>query len=161
MSAVASFFLLPVTTLAELRSAAVPKKRFFGGVTDGFYEFLDKHGKEVAQYSWSGFVLATLLPYLEQKKQIVLMKPDHDNLGAFLSKTRGASIFVFGSAQKDAALDKLSNGVFSSDEMRDYFNNFNASNEKDIGEAMLDGVKAIKSSLEQVGPSTVVLLIIG
>jgi hypothetical protein len=161
MSAVASFILLPTSALGELRDAAVPKKRFFGGFKDGLPEFLAKRGKEVAQYAWSGYVLATLLPYLAQKKQIVLMKPDYEDLGAFMSKTRNSSVFVFSSVQKDAALEKLSNGTFSAEEMRDYFNNFNASNEKEIGQAMLDGIEAIKCSLEQIDASSVVLLMIG
>ena len=51
----------------------------------------------VAEYRWSGYVLATLLPYLEEKQQIDLMKSDE--LAAFLTNTTGTTHFIFTPSQ--------------------------------------------------------------
>ena len=41
--------------------------------------------------------------------------------------------------------------------MRQYFNEFNATNEQEIGQAMLDGVSALRESLGQIEDSSVVV----
>jgi hypothetical protein len=41
--------------------------------------------------------------------------------------------------------------------MRQYFNEFNATNEQEIGRAMLDGVSALRESLGQIEDSSVVV----
>jgi hypothetical protein len=41
--------------------------------------------------------------------------------------------------------------------MRQYFNEFNAANEQEIGRAMLDGVSALHESLGQIEDSSVVV----
>ena len=93
MSAIASFTKLPKSALDRVREAAVPKKRFFGAPRDMYEEYLRRHGREVAEYRWSGFVFATLLPYLQEKHQIDLMKSDYNELGTFLTKARGATSY--------------------------------------------------------------------
>jgi hypothetical protein len=45
--------------------------------------------------------------------------------------------------------------------MRQYFNEFNATNEQEIGRAMLDGVSALHESLGKIEDSTVVVFKIG
>ena len=55
MSAIASFTKLPKSALEGLREA-------LASGTD--YDYLRANGREVAEYRWSGYVLATLLPYL-------------------------------------------------------------------------------------------------
>jgi hypothetical protein len=60
MSVIASFIKIPKSALVGLRSAAVPKKRLFGAARDTYYDFLREHGREVADYHWSDFVLATV-----------------------------------------------------------------------------------------------------
>ena len=54
-------------------------------------------GAAVAEYRWSGYVLATLLPYLEEKHQIDLMKSEE--LAAFLTNTTRATHFIFTPSQ--------------------------------------------------------------
>ncbi len=80
MSAIASFIKLPKSALEGLRKAST-------GGTDRNY--LSTNGREVAEYRWSGDVLATLLPYLEEKHQIDLMKSEYGELAAFLTNTAG------------------------------------------------------------------------
>lgn len=95
MSAIASFVKLPKTALEGLRQVAVPKKRLFGTPRDRYLDYLQQHGQQVADYQWSGFVLATLLPYLEEQHQITLMDSEYDELGNFLTDSRKATHFIF------------------------------------------------------------------
>ena len=66
MSAIASFIKLPKSALEGLRNAAT-------GGTDS--DYLRSNGREVAE--WSGYVLATLLPYPQEKHLIDLMKSEY------------------------------------------------------------------------------------
>src|SRR5262245_5362995 len=112
MSAIASFIKLPTSALDGLRDAAAPKKRLFGAPRDTFNDYLSEHGREVASYPWSGYVLATVLPYLHEQHQIDLMRSEHDGLSEYLSESRSASIFIFTQAHRNAYADKLG-GEFS------------------------------------------------
>ena len=114
-------------------------------------------GREVAEYRWSGYVLATLLQYLEEKHQIDLMKSEYDELAAFLTNTTGATHFIFTPSQRTAFLNRLEPKSFSEEEVRQYFNEFNATNEQEIGRAMLDGVSVLRESLGQIEDSSVVV----
>ena len=89
MSAIASFTKLP--EICSRRSAQ-------GG--SWWHRLrLSEHKMDaaVAEYRWSGYVLATLLPYLEEKQQIDLMKSDE--LAAFLTNTTGTTHFIFTPSQ--------------------------------------------------------------
>jgi hypothetical protein len=119
MSAIASFIKLPKTALDGLREAAVPRKRLFGGQRDSYTDYFRQHGQEVADYKWSGYVLATLLVCLQKEHQIDLMKSEFDELATFLSKSRGATSFIFTDAgvhafrQSVSTLDEVSVVVFT------------------------------------------------
>jgi hypothetical protein len=148
MSAIASFIKVSNSALEGPRTAA-------GSGTD--YDYLTANGREVAEYGWSGYVLATLLPYLQEKHQIDLMKSEYDELAAFLTNTTGATHFIFTPGQRAAFLNRLEPKLFSEEDMRQYFNEFNATNEQEIGRAMLDGVIALHESLGQIEDSSVVV----
>src|ERR1700683_3957298 len=135
MSAIASFILFPTPALADLRAAAIPKKRLFGGVKDEYPEFLVNRGREAAQFGWSGYVLGTLLPYLAGRKSIDLMKPDFEGLASYLCEARGDTNFVLSNVHKQAFLGQLSSLAIPEEELRDFFNEFNASKETRIGVA--------------------------
>src|SRR3954469_13348038 len=138
MSAIATFTQLPKTALDELRRAATP----------GTYDkFLEQRGRKVADYKWSGYVLATLLPYLEEQHQIDLMHSEQDELAGFLTDTLGSTHFIFTQAQRQAYLDKLAPELFSEQRLRDYANEFNATDEPEAGQPMLDGIRALRQSL--------------
>ena len=98
-----------------------------------------------------------LLPYLEEKHQIDLMKSEYNELAAFLTNTTGATHFIFTPGQRTAFLNRLEPKSFSEEEVRQYFNEFNATNEQEIGRAMLDGVNALHESLGQIEDSSVVV----
>lgn len=160
MSAIASFIILPKSALPELRKAAIPKKSIFGGVKDGFHDFLRTRGRVATNYDWSGYVLATVLPYLEERK-IDLMKSEHGDLSSHLSKERKSTCFIFTPGHKSAYLARLSPESYSEADLRDYCNEFNGSSEAEAGKPMLDGIRAIHESLRQLDDESVVLLHIG
>ena len=146
MSAIAQFTKLPESCLPELQS--------------NFDGTIETHGESVADYDWSGYVLATLLPFLAEKK-IDLMKGGYDEFAMALSQKRGATIFIFSSAQRDAYLERLLPEYYTVDSLRDYFNSFNETDEPEIGEAMMDGIVAIRESLASLDTRSVILLSIG
>jgi hypothetical protein len=146
MSAIASFIRIPITAVEHLRS--------------DYGECLETGGESVADYDWSGYVIATLLSYLDEHG-IKLMQSSHDELTQQLSQTQEATIFILTAAHKEAYLDRLTPEHFLSDDLRDYFNDFNATDEVEIGQAMLDGIHSIHQSLSALDQDSVVVLTIG
>jgi hypothetical protein len=161
MSAVASFILLPQTALSRLREAAVPKWRLFGPPKDRYWDLLNQAGREVGNYRWSGYVLATLLCCLEQNHQTNLLKSPYDELAGFLTKARGNTHVIFCKEHRDSYLEKLDPANLSIEKLRDYYNKFNEVDEPDAGLPMIDGVRAIRQSLTQLDDASVVILVIG
>lgn len=150
MSAIASFTKLPKTSLDGLRQATAQ---------GGFDRYLQQHGKSVADYEWSGFILATLLPYLDEQ-QIQLMKSEHDELAAFLSHSLQATCFIFTEAHRQAYVGTLAPESFSKQKLGDYYNEFNATDEPDAGQPMLDGIRAVRQSLSALDGDSVVVFCI-
>ena len=114
----------------------------------------------MASYDWSGYVLATLLPYLDEQG-IDLIKSEYDDLSRFLSEKRESTCFILTNAQKEKYVGQLESASFGEDALRDYYNEFNATEESEIGKAMLDGITSIRESLESIDDSSIVLLNIG
>lgn len=160
MSALASVAVLPKSSLPTVREAAVPKKSLFGKSRDVFHEVLAQQGRTVGDYRWSGYVLATLLPYLEEARGISLMKSQFDELATFLSEKRQVTLFIFTEEHKKWLAD-LDPVKFTEAELRDYYNQFNATEEPGAGRPMLDGVRFIRDALAAVDEATVGLLCIG
>jgi hypothetical protein len=154
MSAIASFILLPRAALSELRDTTVAKE----DVT--YRKILDQAGHEVADYQWSGYVLATLLCCLKENHRIDLLRSPHDELAGLLTQARGSTHVIFTKEHKDAYLDKVDPSSLSVEKLRDYYNKFNNVDEPDAGMPMLDGVRAIQQSLAQLDDSSVILLVI-
>jgi len=146
MSTVAEFIRLAATAVEQLS-------------TD-YDSTVQQHGLAAARFNWSGYVLATLLPYLEEHG-IDLMQSPYEALTTQLSRTRGATIFIFTPAHKSAYSDRLSPAQFSADDLRDYFNEFNETDEAEIGQAMLDGITSIRQSLAGLDADSVILFSIG
>jgi hypothetical protein len=160
MSAIAEFIKLPKTALDGLLAAATPKKRIFGSPRDNYYDYLRQNGEEVVDYRWSGHVLGTLLPYLQDQQQIDLMESEHNALSEALSKERGATHFILTNAHRVKYLDKLDGLSLAEEDLRDYYNEFNQTHEPDVGKPMLDGVKAFRQALGRLDESSVLIFII-
>lgn len=160
MSAIASFTKVPRAALDGLRKAAVPNDGLLGTSSDRYDDYLQKSGTPAADYRWSGFVLATLLVYLEKHHQINLMRLQYDELAPFLTTSRGATHFIFTNAHKQAFLTKL-DGRFSEDALRDYYNKFNETNDAEAGKPMLDGIRSLGQSLRSLDEASVIVFSIG
>ncbi len=160
MSAIASFILMPKSAIAGLGDAATPKKNWLGKPKDVYHDYLAKNGRVVAHYEWSGYTLATLLPYL-QEQQIDLMHSDFDSISTHLTQKRGATHFVFTEAHKHAYLARLTPQSFAEATLRDYYNEFNAASEPEAGKPMLDGIRAIQGSLQALDENSVIIFSIG
>jgi hypothetical protein len=78
-----------------------------------------------------------------------------------LCQSRNVTIFIFTPTYRDRYLAKLSADQFSADELRDYFNEFNETNEPGIGQAMLDGIRFIGQSLSNLDADSVIVFSIG
>jgi hypothetical protein len=84
------------------------------------------------------------------------MDSDYNELGTFLTKSRGATHFIFTNAHKQAFLAKL-DGEFSEQVLRDYYNKFNETKEAEVGKPMLDGIQALRQSLGALDENSVIV----
>ena len=118
-------------------------------------------GESVAEYDYSGYVLGTLLSYLDDH-DIKLERSSYDALVNELCEEHGISLFILTSAHRDAYLLRLTPEQFSVEDLQAFFNNFNACAEgPEIGEAMLAGVVALRESLVSLDSDSVVVCTIG
>jgi hypothetical protein len=157
MSATASFFMMPRSAIDGLRKSAVPRKRLFGKPKDTYWKYLRDNGREAARYAWSGYVLGTLLPYLEEHHDIQLMKSEFDELSTYLTNTRGATCFVFTETHKRHYLEKLAPQSYSLESLRDYYDDFNGVHEPVSGRWMLDGIQCLRECLAGLNPDSVIV----
>ena len=160
MSAIAEFIKLPKSSLDGLSKAAIPKKSFFGRPRDTYYDYLRNNGQQVVDYKWSGYVLGTLLVYLDEKHQIDLMKSEYDGLSSDLTNARKATHFILTNELRSRYLAKLSGLSVSEQELLNYYNNFNGASESEAAKPMLDGIRAFRQALEQVDDSSVIIFLI-
>jgi hypothetical protein len=159
MSAIVVSFLVPRTALDGLRQAAVPKSSWFSAPKDAYWDYLRANGRPTADYPWSGYVLATMLEWLQEKHGIDLMTSSEDVLANALNTARGATHFVL-PVEHRAHLERLDPSAFSAEEFRSYYNAFHETDEKGLGTSMEDGLDLLRRLLTAVDESSVALLII-
>jgi len=99
-----------------------------------------------------------LLSYLDEH-QIQLMKSDYDEIATVLSQTLQATCFVFTDAHRDY-IGKLAPESFSAQKLGDYYNEFNATDEPDAGQPMLEGIRAFRQSLSALDADSVIVFCI-
>ena len=146
MSSVAHFIRLPASTVDQLAS--------------DHDRIVKQHGHSVVTYDWSGYVLLTLLEYLDEQG-IKLMESPYDALAPDLSETLGATAFLLTPMHKEAYQARLSPSLYRADELRDYFTEFTGTDDEETGQAMLDGISAFECSLASLDNDSVVLVSIG
>lgn len=161
MSSIASLIKVPKSALDGLRDAAAPKKRWFGKPKDLYWGYLETHGREVVQFRWSGYILVVLLLYLEELHQMNFEESEFEELADFLAKSRGSTHYIFAPTHRRDYFDKLEPALFSEEKLRDYFNEFNETDEPEVGHAMLDGVRAVQQGLGALDDESVIVLSIG
>ena len=146
MSALATFSLLPFTSVGEL--------------PDDYESVLERDGRAAVECYLSGYLFATLLPYLREQG-IELMRSPFDRSLRPLCQARDESIFILTPSHKYAYLDRLDPVLFSATELCDYYSAFNASSEPDVGQAMLEGISVLQQSLEALDDDSVIVFSIG
>jgi hypothetical protein len=57
-------------------------------------------------------------------------------------------------------MNRLDVRLFSETDLRNYFNEFNETNDQEVGRAMLDGLVALQQSLSQLDSGSVIVFII-
>jgi hypothetical protein len=129
------------------------------GTSDEFWEVLGRETITRIEYSWSGYVLATLLPYLDEQG-IDLMQSDHGEAST-ISQSRAGSVFVFTSDHRERYLARLDPSEFDGAVLRRYYEESNETSAEGVGYAMLDGIAFFRDTLAPLRSAIVALLIIG
>jgi hypothetical protein len=129
------------------------------GTSDEFWEVPGRETITRIEYSWSGYVLATLLPYLDEQG-IDLMQSDHGEAST-ISQSRAGSVFVFTSDHRERYLARLDPSEFDGAVLRRYYEESNETSAEGVGYAMLDGIAFFRDTLAPLRSAIVALLIIG
>lgn len=152
--------MLRTDKLNGLKDAAIPKRRFLRGLHDNYHSYIHKEGSNVAEFNWNGYLIANLLCYLQERREIDMMHSEFDELASFLGEERKISAFFITTTHKSLYFDMLQPDSFSTSDLTEYYNNFNDASETNIGNGLLDGIKAIRASMLQLDEASVVLLTI-
>jgi len=160
MSAIAVSFVVPRTALDGLRQAAAPKRSWFTAPKDSYWDYLRANGRPIADYPWSGYLLATVLEWLQEKHGIDLMTSSEDELANLLNTARGATHFVLPVEHRIAYLERLDPSAFSAEAFRGYYNAFHETDETDLGTSMEDGIGLLRRLLTAVDENSLAILII-
>src|SRR5689334_23490186 len=151
MSAIATFELLPISSIGALKQASVAPAH-------NLHDFRKQNAREIVQYRWSGWVLSTLLEYLGEERGVDLTRSSFDDLAQHLQATLGTSCFVLTHEHRQLYEAKLNASDYRDDELRDYYNTFNEVDAPDSGRPMLDGVRALRDALRSIDDQSIVLM---
>lgn len=143
MSAFAELYIIDEPTISGLKnaSAAVPAAT---------RAYMAEHMREIATFDGSGWIFASLLAHLKDKHGIDLQREVLNIIGLV--------DFVFTVEDRNAYLDRLDPNLFTLDELRDAFNEFNRTDAPDIGRFMRKGIAFLREGLQNVTPGNLVLL---
>ena len=152
--------MIPESALPIVQAAASPRKRILRGTSDEFRGVLGRETITRIEYGWSGYVLATLLPYLDEQG-IDLMHSDHDEVASTISQTREGSVFVLTSDHRERYLARLDPIEFDGAVLRRYYEEFNETAAEGVDYAMLDGIAFFRDTLAPLESAIVAVFIIG
>jgi gluconate kinase len=159
-SAIGQSFVISESALPIVQAAACPQKRIIRGTSDEFWDALGRETITRIEYAWSGYVLATLLPYLNEQG-IDLMHSDHDEVASTISQTRAGSVFVLTSDHRERYLARLDPIEFDGAVLRRYYEEFNETASEGVDYAMLDGIAFFRDTLAPLESAIVAVFIIG
>jgi hypothetical protein len=126
-------------------------------------ELWDVLGRETIariEYSWSGDVLATLLPYLDSQG-IGLVHSDNEEVASALARAREGAVFVLTSDHRDRYLADLDPSAFDGAVLRRHYEELNETAAEGVGYAMLDGIAFLRDTLAPLEAAVVAVLVIG
>ena len=159
-SGIGQSFVMSASALPVVQAAASPRKRILRGRSDEFWDVLGRETITRIEYAWSGYVLATLLPYLDEQG-IDLMHSDHDEVASTISETLEGSVFVLTSDHRERYLARLDPSAFDGAALRRYYEEFNEMTADGVDYAMLDGIAFFRDTLAPLQSAIVAVLIIG
>jgi len=159
-SSIGQSFVISESALPIVQAAADPRKRTVRGTADDFWDVLGRETITRIEYSWSGDVLATLLPYLDEQG-IDLIRSDHHGVAATLSQTREGLVFVLTSDHRERSLARLDPSAFDGAALRRYYEKSNKTAAQGVEYAMLDGIAFLRDTLAPLESAIVAVLIIG
>ena len=158
MSAIAEFYKLDKAKAEELRRASKPEKRFLGRPKDRYFEFLKTQAQALREYDWSGYVYATLLPYLDERgMKLMDSGREYDEMSTFLTEARSATHFIFTTDHKERYLNSLKPSNFEKEELRKYYEEFCEEEWPEAGDAMLDGIETLYENLKEVDDDSIIV----
>ena len=157
---IATTTAIPFSRLEAVRAAAPRKQTLLGFQKDEFPMALARHGRALELFEHSGAVLRTALAYLDEKRGIDLMHSRHDEVATAITKARGSPFFVLGEEHLPLA-GKLAEADAGVDDLAGFFNQLNEASEgREVGEAVRDGIQFLRRALDEVSAGTVVLVAI-
>jgi gluconate kinase len=156
-SAIGQSFVISESALPIVQAAASPRKR---GTSDEFWDVLGRETITRIEYIWSGDVLASLLPYLDEQG-IDLLHSDHDEVASTISQTREGSVFFLTSDHRERYLARLDPSAFDGAVLRRYYEEFNETAAEGVDYAMLDGIAFFRDTLAPLESAIVAMFIIG
>ena len=159
-SAIGRSLVISESALPIVQAASSPRKRILRGTSDEFWDVLGRETITRIEYSWSGYVLATLLPYLDEQG-IDLMHSEHDEVASTISQTRDGSLFVLTSDHRERYLPRLDPIEFDGAALRRYYEEFNETAAEGVDAAMLDGIAFFRDTLAPLDYAIVAMFIIG
>ena len=157
-SPVGQSFVISESALAIVQGAASPRKRIDRGA-DEFWDVLGRETITRIEYSWSGHVLATLLPYLDEQG-IDLLHSDHNEVASTVSEAREGSVFVLTSDHRERYLARLDPSAFDGAVLRRYYEEFNETAAEGVDYAMLDAIAFFRDTLAPLQSPSVAVLIV-
>jgi gluconate kinase len=160
VSSIGQSFVISESALPIVQAAASPQKRILRGTSDEFWDVLGRKTITRIEYAWSGDVLATLLPYLDEQG-IDLVHSDHDEVALTISQTREGSVFFLTSDHRERYLERLDPTQFDGAVLRRYYEEFNETAAEGVDYAMLDGIAFFRDTLAPLESSIVAVFIIG
>ena len=153
-SATGQSFVISESALPIVQAAAGRRKRIVRGASDEFWDVLGRETITRIDYAWSGYVLATLLPYLDEQG-IDLMHSDHDEVASTISQTREGSVFVLTSDHRERYLARLDPSAFDGAVLRRYYEQFHETTAEGVDYAMLDGIAFFRDTLAPLDSAVV------
>jgi hypothetical protein len=159
-SAIGQSFVISESALPIVQAAASPRKRTVREPSDEFWDVLDREAITRIEYAWSGSVLATLLPYLDEQG-IDLTHSDHDEVASTISQARAGSVLVLTSKHRERYLARLDPSSFDGAVLRRYYEEFNGTAAEGVEYAMLDGTAFFRDTLAPLDSAIVAVFIIG
>ncbi len=159
-AAIGQSFVISESALPIVQAAAGARKNIVGATSDEFWDVLGRETITRFEYAWSGDVLATLLPYLDEQG-IDLVHSDHDEVASTISQTREGPVVVLTSDHRERYLARLDPSAFDGAELRRYYEELNETAADGVEYAMLDGIAFVRDTLAPLEPAIVAVIVIG